>query len=310
MEPIDFDRFRAGLRGKPFKALIQHHIKRQNAQELASGIEGTRELLPPGIADYFDDYFDYWNIKLYDDRFWRVDCLVLFANMTNHAAEVLTQKCIPYDEETLFNIFQLAVLSFSYATSLQPNIDKHRTQLAQAFIEYYNAITGDSYSFECQRKSMFNLHEHGMADMEIYETSFSKKRGILAFLNRFILEVVKPNVNEPTLKRHGFVRIIDDIVNRMEYKATADVVCSKHLLIDCTEFGSQVETLVTAFDHWRHEKKELLERSEKLDKLKTNWPRALSRQEEMRLRGLSPSLWFENVFFAYRDNLGKVLVTK
>lgn len=129
MKPINIDEVKSGFRGKPYNALVQYHIKRQNTKQLAMGIEGTKGMLPkgmlsPDIVSHFDEFFNRWNSKAYDASFWREDCAEVFTQIINDASNVLLQPKIKPDDETLFNIFQIVTLSFALSASLQPKMRK------------------------------------------------------------------------------------------------------------------------------------------------------------------------------------------
>jgi len=129
VKPINIDEVKSGFRGKPYNALVQYHIKRQNTKQLATGIEGTKGMLPkevllPDMLNRFDEFFDRWNSKAYDASFWREDCAEVFTHIMNDASNVLLQAKIKPDDETLFNIFQIVTLSFALAASLQPKMRK------------------------------------------------------------------------------------------------------------------------------------------------------------------------------------------
>ena len=124
MEPINLDEVKSGFLGKSYNALVQYHIKRQNAKRLAMAIEGTKEMLPSGIISHLVEFCDRWNSKAYDADFWTEDCAEVFTKIINDAAEVLLQVDIRPDDETLFNIFQLVTLNFALAASLQPKMRK------------------------------------------------------------------------------------------------------------------------------------------------------------------------------------------
>jgi hypothetical protein len=85
------------------------------------------------------------------------------------------------------------------------------------------------------------------------------------------------------------------IVRDMECKASAHVECSKHLLVDCTEFGALGKK---GIENYRQVRRQISGMMKNTDK------------EQMRHVGPAPSLWFDNVFFAYRDCHDEVIVTK
>lgn len=171
-------------------------------------------------------------------------------------------------------------LALDEVRKLESPIMEHRMQLAQAFIEQYNTVMDVNYSFECIRRSMFQVPKYRVPGLYIYEMTFTKKRGLLAFLNRYIVEVATLNVNEQTWESTFLDLPLQRSVKIMEDRAKTEVVCSKHLLIDLT-------------------------RLESLDEKE-----AYTYQQFTQVRGSPYSLWFEQIYFAYRDNLGKVVVIK
>lgn len=129
MKPINIDEVKSGFRGKPYNTLIQYHIKRQNTKQLAIGIEGTKGMLPkevlsPDMLNRFDEFFDRWNSKAYEQSFWEEDCADVFTEIINDASKLLIQTKIKHDDEALFNIFQIVTLNFALAASEQPKFRK------------------------------------------------------------------------------------------------------------------------------------------------------------------------------------------
>ncbi len=61
-----------GAGSRPYRELIQHHIRKQSFQQLTQGLLGTVALLPenwqPVVADYIDRVIETLG---YDQGFWR-----------------------------------------------------------------------------------------------------------------------------------------------------------------------------------------------------------------------------------------------
>jgi len=166
-----------------------------------------------------------------------------------------------------------------------------KIQLAKSFIKKYNTLNVASYSFECIRKSMFQIPKYNIQGMDIYEITFIKKRGFLAFLNRYIVEVVKPSVSEYISWKTSLSSFIEHvIVDKMERKAIRDIICSKHLIIDMTAFEQPVESEIANYIQLRHQISKIKKGADKKQK------------EHMQLAGITKSIWFENITFAYLDN--------
>jgi len=125
--PINLAQLKSGFTGRPYKELIKYHIRRQDSQQLAAGIVGTRQLFPQQILDrpeLFDSFFDSWNARAYTPAFWAQDCGNVFTEIIEEARRLLSLSNLPTDDETLFNVFQMVTLNFAYAASLQPKMRK------------------------------------------------------------------------------------------------------------------------------------------------------------------------------------------
>jgi len=122
MEPINLDELRAGMRGRPYNTLIREHLKHQKARQFNMAIEGTKELLPPGIRDGLEDFCDHYNSMAYEADFWRQDCAEVFDLIIEGARDIMQKAGITQDDETLFNIFQLVTMNFALAVSVQPGL--------------------------------------------------------------------------------------------------------------------------------------------------------------------------------------------
>lgn len=124
MQPIDMNQFRTGVKGKPYKALIQHHLKKQNDNDRNLGILGTIEMIPLEIHQALEDYIDRWNLRGYDKHFWITDCADVFDEMIQDARAVLQYSGMPEEDEILFNFFQVVTLNFASMASEQPKLRK------------------------------------------------------------------------------------------------------------------------------------------------------------------------------------------
>ncbi len=121
---IDLEELKSGFLGKPYKLLVQQHVKRGNAQFIMGAIDGTKRMLPPGATNHLVDFIDRWNRQAYDASFWMRDSAKVLSDVIEEARTSLSEAGITTDEETLFDVFQLVTLTFALNASLQPELRK------------------------------------------------------------------------------------------------------------------------------------------------------------------------------------------
>lgn len=121
---IDIDEFKKGLVGKPYKSLIQYHIKKQNSQKIDNAIKGTISLLPNGMHNVAEIIIDFWNSRAQEKTFWERDCADVFDEVTWETAAIAEKRGLETNAEALFNVFQIVTLNFAFMASTQPNLRK------------------------------------------------------------------------------------------------------------------------------------------------------------------------------------------
>ena len=125
MEDINIEKLKRGFKGKPFNRLIRAHLKKQKTpSNLLNSCVGTVEMLPPSARNLAKGFIDKWNQRAYDREFWKTDTSVIFSEIVSDARKFLLEAGAPTDDETLFNMFQIVVLSYAYSASDQPNMRK------------------------------------------------------------------------------------------------------------------------------------------------------------------------------------------
>lgn len=125
LKPINVGEFKTGLKGKPFYLLIQYHLKRQRkaTKHKEAAIE-TIALLPEAAWNLCTGFIDRWNERAYDQSFWTRDSSEIFSEITEDARSMLSSVGITADDEALFNMFQIVVLTYAYTAADQPNMRK------------------------------------------------------------------------------------------------------------------------------------------------------------------------------------------
>lgn len=121
-ETINLSELRAGFVGRPFYKLIHHHLNRQSQDQRIRGINGTIAMLPEQARGLVEGFIDRWNLRAYDKDFWKMDTASVFDEITEDARNVLSEIGIDTDDEMLFNIFNITVLSYAYSAYDQPKV--------------------------------------------------------------------------------------------------------------------------------------------------------------------------------------------
>ncbi len=85
---------------------------------------GTMGMLPESAHQIAIDFIDRWNQRVYEQSFWTKDTSEVFVEIIEDARLVLSSAGIPSDDEALFNMFQIVVLSYAYSASDQRKMRK------------------------------------------------------------------------------------------------------------------------------------------------------------------------------------------
>jgi len=129
MEKI-LSKFMKGAADKPYRELIQHHIKRQSTSELQYAVLGEQDRLPEELQKMVMDYIDMTNAQLgYNQLFWRhASCMQAFEMIIDiaikffpirHQIPTIESAFEPENQELAFQLFQIPTLSFAYSASTQ-----------------------------------------------------------------------------------------------------------------------------------------------------------------------------------------------
>lgn len=180
------------------------------------------------------------------------------------------------------------------------NTSEKRRELAQIFIDEYNAKKGWHYKFEYFRRSMFSIQKYKFPAFEIYQMAFIERKNrdrivadlmvLLRLKKRLIIEVVEPNLRQEDVKGTKWSRLVEDIIDPIERDALREVVCSRYLLIDGRNFDP---IKIPDPEIYR---KDRLER----DKLVGRHKRELSQM------GVPVKHWFNEIWLSYHDEKGVV----
>ena len=79
-------------------------------------------MLPQEAKGLIEGFIDRWNLRGYDQAFWQMDTASVFDEITEDAKTVLSEKGLYTDDEMLFNMFNIIVLSYAYSAYDQPKM--------------------------------------------------------------------------------------------------------------------------------------------------------------------------------------------
>lgn len=108
------------FRGRKFGELILHHRSKSNLQNTMAAMFGTIGMLPGDGPDYVESWIDECNAWTHSPEFFRRDCGEALQTITAAAEARLRDKGIDPTSEDLFNMFQVIVFNFVYATYKHP----------------------------------------------------------------------------------------------------------------------------------------------------------------------------------------------
>jgi hypothetical protein len=79
-------------------------------------------MLPEQAHGLVEGFIDRWNLRAYDQVFWDTDTASVFDEITKDAKNVLSEIGLQADDEMLFNMFNIIVLSYAYSAYDQPKM--------------------------------------------------------------------------------------------------------------------------------------------------------------------------------------------
>lgn len=125
MRSINLKEIQVGYQGTPFYKLVKHHLSRQNQEERIQGLQGIIEILPDNAKSLVNQFIDRWNTRAYEKDFWQMDTSSVFNEIIMDARSVFSASRIPFNDNALFNMFNIIVLNYAYNAHDQPKMRKH-----------------------------------------------------------------------------------------------------------------------------------------------------------------------------------------
>jgi len=72
-------------------------------------------MLPEEARGLVEGFIDRWNLRAYDRAFWQTDTASVFDEITEDAKNVFSDIGLAFDDDMLFNMFNIVVLSYAYS---------------------------------------------------------------------------------------------------------------------------------------------------------------------------------------------------
>ncbi len=134
-KPNPLTNFLEGCGDKPYRQLVEYHLRRQSLTQLRAAPLGEISLLPEHLRGLIEGYMDGIFLRFgYDNDFWEMaTCKQAFELIMEAAMEMLPIKDIitsrddafrSENQELAFSLFQIATSSFAYNARLQRNARK------------------------------------------------------------------------------------------------------------------------------------------------------------------------------------------
>lgn len=124
------EQFLEGAASRPYRKLVEHHLKRSSASELMEASLGETALLPEDLQGLVMDYIDETNTRFaYHADFWaHTTCQEAFEKILDVAISVFPLKdriksvedaMKPENHDLAFGLFQMPTINFAYSASMQ-----------------------------------------------------------------------------------------------------------------------------------------------------------------------------------------------
>ena len=79
-------------------------------------------MLPTEARGWVEGFIDRWNMRAYDRVFWQTETASVFNEITEDAKNVLSDIGLTVDDDILFSMFNIVVLSYAYSAYDQPKM--------------------------------------------------------------------------------------------------------------------------------------------------------------------------------------------
>ncbi len=122
MSEIDLAELERGFTGRPYSALIQHHLRSQEHDVRLTALKGHMDLIPLALQSDMGRLTDRWDARALEPEFWKSDCGEVLTAMVEDARGLYAPHGIAPTDEQLFNVFNTLTLGFAAAADSKPEM--------------------------------------------------------------------------------------------------------------------------------------------------------------------------------------------
>jgi hypothetical protein len=117
---MDLDSLRVQFHGRKFGELVLEHHKKLDLPTTLKALKGIADELPTRARPLIESWIEDMNPSARIEQFWQQDCGVALMSITTAAATKLRGVGVEPSSNDLFNMFQIIVLNFAYASHIHP----------------------------------------------------------------------------------------------------------------------------------------------------------------------------------------------
>jgi hypothetical protein len=117
---MDLDSLRAQFHGRKLGELVFEHRKKLDLPTTIEALKGITQELPARAQPLVESWIDDMNLSARVEQFWQQDCGMALMSITTAAAAKLRGAGVEPSSNDLFNMSQIIVLNFTYASHIHP----------------------------------------------------------------------------------------------------------------------------------------------------------------------------------------------
>ena len=116
--------FEESCKARQFGSLVLYHIdknrktiftsKSKLIKIFSSSLKQSINDLPKEAKPLVEEFIDKWNLSIKQPHFWLSDCAEVFRKIINDAENTLKIKNILYNDDTLFDFFNIVIMNYAY----------------------------------------------------------------------------------------------------------------------------------------------------------------------------------------------------
>ena len=120
---------------KPYRKLVQYHMKRQSIEQLQHSMIGEIEMLPEAFVPYVEEYIDiisqtlgyekaFWETATVNDAFNTIIKISIKTFPVDNPIQRLGDEMNPENHDLAMGLFQIPTINFAFGSSRDKNMRK------------------------------------------------------------------------------------------------------------------------------------------------------------------------------------------